>query len=62
MKKMVCHALERTSPKGGPFLGYCILCGKENLPIAACGKKCSNPRNVSRDDAIISAIEGRTKN
>lgn len=52
------HALRRTSPKGGPFLGTCLKCGQENLPAAAIGKPCANPANLTQDEALIIAIEG----
>ena len=52
------HVLERTSSKGKgkPFVGKCILCGKENLLPKAIWEECSNPNKVSSDIALIKAI------
>jgi len=52
------HALSRTSPKGGPFIGTCMKCGQRDLPISAVGKPCVNPANLSQDDALLLAIKG----
>lgn len=52
------HALERTSPKGGPFFGTCMKCGATNLPMSAVALPCSNPANLSNDETVILAIEG----
>jgi hypothetical protein len=52
------HAIERTSPKGGPFIGTCYLCGTENLPPEAVFWPCANPVNLSQDEAVIVAITG----
>lgn len=52
------HCLTRTSPMGGPFLGMCIQCGIENLSGAAANQPCSNPRQLSSDDALIEVIDG----
>lgn len=51
------HALVRTSPKGGPFLGTCTLCGTPNLPMRAACEPCSNQRGLSQDEALIDVIE-----
>lgn len=51
------HALRRTSPKGGPFLGTCIQCGEENLPSSAALKPCPNQRGLTQDDALFEVIE-----
>lgn len=55
------HALERTSPKGGPFFGTCTKCGITDLPMSAVGKPCANPANITEDEALILAIKGGTK-
>lgn len=52
------HALERTSPKGGPFVGYCTKCGKTGLPISAVHDECPNPSGITQTQAILSAVEG----
>jgi hypothetical protein len=50
------HSLERTAPKGGPFIGRCVLCGQPNLPMSAAQEWCPNPINGTQDDALINAI------
>lgn len=52
------HALERTSPKGEPFVGRCVLCGQENLTTANVTEPCPNPEGKTVVEAIIQAIEG----
>jgi len=52
------HSLERTSPKGGPFIGTCTKCGLRDIPLARMQEPCANPANLSDDDALIIAIEG----
>lgn len=54
------HALMRTSPKGGPFIGTCMKCGMTNLPVNQTGKPCVNPGGLSPDDALLIAM-GRTQ-
>ena len=53
---MKTHAVNRTSPMGGKFLGTCILCGEENLTIADVSKMCENPENVTNDEAVLRCI------
>jgi hypothetical protein len=55
---MQTHSLERTSPKGGPFIGRCVLCGVEWLPSSAALAMCENPGLVNEDEALLRAIEG----
>lgn len=45
------HALERTSPrgKGQKFIGRCIKCGEEGLPMSAALHDC--PADVVESDA-----------
>jgi hypothetical protein len=52
------HSLVRTSPKGQDFVGRCVLCGQEGLPMIAALLKCPNPRGVSNDQAVLDAILG----
>lgn len=54
------HVLERTSPKGpgSKFLGKCILCGEDNLPLRAAQEICGNPDAVSTDSAVVMAVNG----
>lgn len=49
------HGLERTSPKGGPFLGRCRYCGKENLPMKAATEPCE--KAPSQEVQIIDALD-----
>ena len=51
------HHIERTSPKGGPFLGTCVLCGKTGLRLSAANEPCDNVRRVSAEDAIVEMID-----
>lgn len=56
---MMHHSLERTSPKGGPYIGKCTLCGKEGITIAKLmTERCSNPNGVSQSQVLLDAIEG----
>lgn len=54
------HALNRTSPKGGPFVGTCFQCGTPNLTIADMhAQECPNQRNMSEEDALVEAVMGK---
>lgn len=53
------HSLERTSPKGGPFVGTCTLCGTPNLRLDALREGCPNQRGLSQDEALLEAIQLR---
>lgn len=50
--------LERTSPKGTPFVGYCRLCGQQGLTYADMNKPCQNPRGLTTDEALLDAVKG----
>ena len=51
------HSLERTSPKGGAFIGICTLCGKPGLTLKDFAEdECENPRGLSADEAVLEAI------
>lgn len=54
----VYHAIERTSPKGTPFVGTCRLCGIPNLPAEAARLECENPRGLTNDESLIETIVG----
>lgn len=54
------HCIERTSPKGGPFLGTCRLCGQPGLIMADALKWCPNPVNKTDNQALLDAISGNT--
>lgn len=52
------HALFRTSPKGGPFIGRCMRCGMEGLTFATMNSGCANPAGETQEQSLIRAIEG----
>jgi len=52
------HSLNRTSPKGGTFIGTCALCGKPNLTLADMNYECENTRGLTQDEAVVEAILG----
>ena len=54
--KMDTHALERTSPKGGPFIGRCTKCGMTEIPLADARNECANPANITQEEALLMAI------
>jgi hypothetical protein len=49
------HALKRTSPKGGPFIGACINCGKVNIALAS-REECKNWTNRTADETLLHII------
>ncbi len=51
------HNIERTSLKGGSFIGVCILCGERGLKITDAIKDCPNVRGLSHDETILEAID-----
>jgi hypothetical protein len=52
------HALTRTSPrgKGQPFIGTCIKCGLQNIPLSRMHEECVNPGNLSNADALAIVV------
>lgn len=50
------HSIERTSPKGGPFIGVCRLCGTPNLSIAASREECPNQRGLTASEVMAETI------
>lgn len=51
--------VNRTSPKGSPFLGICAACGKTGITNAELfTDECPNQRGMTDEEAIIEAIEG----
>ena len=51
--------VNRTSPKGQPFLGTCAACGKQNLTFDDLPKdECENVRGMTREQAIVEAVRG----
>jgi hypothetical protein len=55
------HHVERTSPKGMPFIGTCRLCGKPGLKASVALEDCENVRGLSIDEAMIETITGTPK-
>jgi hypothetical protein len=55
------HSLRRTSPKGGPFVGVCVLCGKQGLTIAQSQDDCANVLGKTADEVLLDAIKGEEK-
>ena len=52
--------VNRTSPKGEPFVGTCAACGKQGLTLEATrdDDDCPNQRGMTKEQALIEAIEG----
>lgn len=48
------HGLERTSPKGEPFLGRCVYCGQEGLTMRAAQEPCD--KAPAQDQQVLDAI------
>lgn len=53
------HALNRTSPKGTPFLGTCMKCGRTNLPPSAVNEECDNPAGMTQEAALLSVLSAK---
>jgi hypothetical protein len=48
--------VNRTSPKGQPFLGTCATCGKTNIPFDKVStEECDQP-NMTYEQAILAAL------
>lgn len=57
------HALQRTSKKGGPFIGTCMNCGRPNLTLEdAAREECENPRGATQEQTLVDAILGDLTN
>lgn len=54
------HSLRRTSPKGPgqKFIGTCIKCGIENIPIERMHEPCVNPAGLNNEETLSLAIMG----
>lgn len=52
------HTIERTSPKGGDFIGRCTRCGKDGLSFSNMSEECANPSGETDEQSLIRAIEG----
>lgn len=53
------HAITRTSPKGGPFIGKCIKCGQEGLGLGSPLEACPADGIVSNEQALFNLIDGK---
>jgi hypothetical protein len=51
------HALIRTSPKEEPFLGYCVKCGKPDLPMTAVREPCRNTARLTESEALFQVLQ-----
>lgn len=59
MNPNLMHALSRTSPKGGPFIGTCMKCGKTGLTLEQVRREeCQNPAGMSGEEVLRHAILG----
>lgn len=60
VSNMTKHPLvNRTSPKGTPFIGTCAACGKTNITSdMLVDDECENVRHMTNEEALIEAIEG----
>jgi len=50
------HALERTSPYGGAFVGRCIRCGRTGLTFADMNERCANTSGKTDEEALLEVI------
>jgi len=49
--------VNRTSPKGQPFVGTCAACGKTGLTFKAMNEDdCPNQRGLTNEQALIEAV------
>ena len=51
------HAIKRTSRKGLPFVGRCIKCGEEELPMKAAQQQCPADAIMSDGQALMEILE-----
>jgi hypothetical protein len=51
------HSLQRTSPKGQPFVGTCTKCGMTDIPLSKMREECANPANLTQEEALVIAIK-----
>ncbi len=51
------HSVERTNPKGVPFIGTCVLCGRQNMTMEeAMQTECENQRGLTAGEAVVDAV------
>ena len=52
------HALRRTNPKGQPFVGTCMKCGKSGLTMNDMNKPCPNTLGLPNEVAVMKEVYG----
>lgn len=52
------HAIERTSPKGEPFVGTCWQCGRAGLTIHEAMEPCENIADLTETESLLMAVRG----
>lgn len=57
MNEMAHLLVNRTSPKGQPFVGTCAACGKTGITFATMREDCENVRGLTQEQAVIEAVE-----
>lgn len=51
--------VNRTSPKGTPFIGTCAACGKTGITSDMFhNEECKNIRGMTQEEALVEAIKG----
>lgn len=54
--------VNRTSPKGTPFVGTCAACGKSGLTSAQAREdECENVRGMTNEQALLEAIDPESR-
>lgn len=51
------HTVYRVSPKGGPFVGTCSLCGRAGLTLRDAMQPCENIRGLTQEQALLEALD-----
>ena len=54
--------VNRTSPKGTPFIGTCAACGKSGITFQMLpSDECDNVRGMTQEQAILEAVQHETQ-
>jgi len=57
------YLVNRTSPKGQPFVGTCAACGKTGITFDRIStEECENIRNMTSEEALLEAVNWDDKN